>query len=92
MSPQPYIDVDQDERDVPLDIEGRALVGICWMCGQRGPVFEGAVELAIPGGYVYELGMRCLETGDCRKRRHGPMQPPESTPPDAKEADLDWHF
>ena len=90
---QPYIDTEQD---VPLDIEGRARqIGTCHMCGQRGPVFEGAVELAIPGGYVYELGMRCVETGDCRKRRHGPMQASEPTPPDAptpKEAPDDWHF
>lgn len=90
---QPYIDTDPDH-DVPVDIEGRAQqVGTCHMCGQRGPVFEGAVELADgSGGWTYELGWRCIETGDCRKRRHSPIQPPAPTQPDAKEAPVDWHF
>lgn len=89
---QPYIDT---ERELPVDVEGRAYpVGTCWMCGFSGPVFEGAVELPDgSGGWTYENGRRCIETGDCRERRRGPMQAPEPTQPDApapKEAHVDW--
>lgn len=94
------------EREIPVDVEGRAYpVGTCHMCGAEGPVFEGAVELPDgSGGWTYELGRRCVETSECRKRRQGtktnppapasePMDAETPTQPDAqpKEARrVDW--
>lgn len=79
---QPYIDT---ERDVPLDVEGRRRpTGTCAMCGVEGPVFEGAVEVPDgQGGWDYPLGLRCVETAECRARRHTPGRKisREVTPP-----------
>jgi hypothetical protein len=75
---QPYFDTD---RDIDVALHTTRQVGVCAMCGAAGPVFEGAVELAIAGGYVYELGLRCCETAECRKRRQGV----KSSPPIPRE-------
>jgi hypothetical protein len=46
-------------------------VGTCALCGESGHVFWGAVELPDgAGGWTYDVGWRCVESLDCRERRH----------------------
>lgn len=79
---EPYWDTEPDV-DVPIHSSRRQ--GVCAMCGATGDVFEGAVELPIAGGFVYELGLRCFETARCRERRRGV----KSSPPIPHEPEID---
>lgn len=59
-------------RSVPEPDDPRAaewLDGTCEMCHASGLVFHGAIELPDGDGWRFGYGPRCVETGECRKRR-----------------------
>jgi hypothetical protein len=67
-----------ESNDLPDKLEDvEPPVGVCALCGESGYVFRGAIEKPTEDGYTYDIGWRCLETVECRERRHNLKETPD---------------
>jgi hypothetical protein len=67
-----------ESNDLPDKLEDvEPPVGLCALCGESGYVFRGAIEKPTEDGYTYDVGWRCLETVECRERRHNLKETPD---------------